>query len=266
MYPGSIPSYNTPIPGETLAAGGHTALHIAEESDLVALATKLGTGSSTPSAGSVLRANGTGTSIWGAVDLKHDVTGIMPVANGGTGNASLSFPSGVETVVGRAVSETLSNKTLTTPAIASFINALHDHTNSAGGGPLGASTVGSSQIVDNSIAFGDLLSTIFSGQVQTQAQTGGAGGTMWWVNLGGIKILWAVSASKASSNPGTAWDWSLPTFFSSVQASFATAFNMTSQANQFIAYASINTTSFSTYFCSPGGAGTTQAALLLIGT
>lgn len=40
-----------------------------------------------------------------------------------------------------AGSETLTNKTLTTPTIASFTNATHDHTNAAGGGTLSASAV-----------------------------------------------------------------------------------------------------------------------------
>lgn len=43
---------------------------------------------------------------------------------------------GVGLVVGTTETQTLSNKTLTTPAIASFINALHDHSNNANGGGL----------------------------------------------------------------------------------------------------------------------------------
>ena len=39
-----------------------------------------------------------------------------------------------------AAAATLANKTLTTPTIASFTNATHNHTNSAGGGQLTAST------------------------------------------------------------------------------------------------------------------------------
>lgn len=57
----------------------------------------------------------------------------------------LSFktnPSGA--FVGDTDSQTLTNKTLTTPTIASFANANHNHTNSAGGGTLALNAFGSS--------------------------------------------------------------------------------------------------------------------------
>lgn len=113
-------------------------MHIAEESDLVALAIKLGTGSSTPSAGSILRANGTGTSVWGAADLKHDVTGILPQANGGTGTTSA-------TGTGKAVYD--SSPAIITPTISDFTNATHNHTNAANGG----STLSSPTIITPTI-------------------------------------------------------------------------------------------------------------------
>jgi len=62
----------------------HTAVEGKQEEEVKAVQTKIGTGSSTPSAGKVLRATGTGTSGWAAADLTADVTGALPVANGGT--------------------------------------------------------------------------------------------------------------------------------------------------------------------------------------
>ena len=43
-------------------------------------------------------------------------------------------------VVGDTSTQTLTNKTLTTPTIASFTNATHNHTNAAGGGQLALTT------------------------------------------------------------------------------------------------------------------------------
>jgi len=108
--------------------------------------TKIGLGTSSPSSGTVLRGNGAGTSVWGDANLTTDVTGVLPVANGGTNasttsaartslgvaigsdvqayNANLTTwqgktaPSG--TVVGDGDTQTLTNKTLTTPVIATF--------------------------------------------------------------------------------------------------------------------------------------------------
>lgn len=48
---------------------------------------------------------------------------------------------GVTTVAGLTETQTFTNKTLTTPTIASFVNATHDHSNAAGGGTIPASSI-----------------------------------------------------------------------------------------------------------------------------
>jgi hypothetical protein len=55
---------------------------------MVALETKLGTGASTPVASTLLRGTGTGTTAFAQANLTTDVTGTLPVANGGTGVTS----------------------------------------------------------------------------------------------------------------------------------------------------------------------------------
>lgn len=160
-FPTSIPTDHNSTGSETLAQAasglGHAALHNDHSDEIVAIATKLGTGSSTPSSGTVLRGTGAGTSGWGDVDLTTDVTGTLPVANGGTGAVShtsgnVLIGAGASPVtsgkaaptgdfVGTSDTQTLSNKTLTTPTIASFVNANHDHEDAAGGGQLGVGSV-----------------------------------------------------------------------------------------------------------------------------
>ena len=54
----------------------------------VAIETKVGTGASTPVASTVLRGTGTGTTAYEQVVLTSDVSGILPIANGGTGNTT----------------------------------------------------------------------------------------------------------------------------------------------------------------------------------
>lgn len=49
-----------------------------------------------------------------------------------------TVPNFSDTLVGLAGSQTLTNKTLTTPVIGDFTNATHNHSNAAGGGSLGA--------------------------------------------------------------------------------------------------------------------------------
>lgn len=63
-FPSSLPSYTTPTSAQTLAAAGHTTLHVTEEADIIGIATKMGIGASTPSNGMALVGNGVGTSAW----------------------------------------------------------------------------------------------------------------------------------------------------------------------------------------------------------
>lgn len=80
-YPGAIPTFAGFTAGHTLAVDNHAAQHNLEQSEIVAIATKIGTGASTPTSGMVLRSNGAGTSVWGQVVLTTDVTGVLPLAN-----------------------------------------------------------------------------------------------------------------------------------------------------------------------------------------
>lgn len=79
-YPAALNNYTG---NETLFVAGHASEHNALEQ-------KLGISASTPIASTVLRGTGTGTSAWGQIVLSTDITGILPVANGGTGVATLT--------------------------------------------------------------------------------------------------------------------------------------------------------------------------------
>jgi len=76
--------------GSTVSLDITAASNNAKNSAIIAIETKVGTGSSTPTANTVLRGTGTGTSAFGQVGLTTDVTGTLPVANGGTGATSLT--------------------------------------------------------------------------------------------------------------------------------------------------------------------------------
>jgi len=159
-FPGALATFAGFVASHTLSVDNHAAQHNLEQAEVLATQTKLGTGSSTPTNGTFLKGNGTGTSAWSALNMATDLTGILPVNNGGTGTNTLSFPAGSDTLVGRASTDTLTNKTLTTPTIGSFANANHDHTSSAGGGALGANSVTTSSITNQSITGTKLINGI----------------------------------------------------------------------------------------------------------
>jgi hypothetical protein len=77
---------------------------------------------------------------------------------------------------------------------------------------------------DGKVDFAALLSTIFSGQVQSQANAGTAGGTIYYVNLGGIKLAWGASNSGLTmATTPVGYGFTLPaSFFSTVQAAIPT--------------------------------------------
>lgn len=63
----------------------------------------------------------------------------------------------------------------------------------------------------------------FQGNVTTLANTGTAGGTMYYINLGGIKMLWGTSgAVSLTATQGTSYSVVMPTgFFSTITMAVA---------------------------------------------
>lgn len=173
-YPGAVASFIGFTAGHSLLQDVHASQHNLEQSEIVAVQTKVGTGASTPTANKVLRATGTGVSIWAQVDMTSDITGVTPVANGGTGTTTLNFPSGSDTLVGRNTSDTLTNKTITTPTISDFSNADHNHANNPGGGQLN----GAAAIVPATLP----ASVMKNGMVKNRQ--GGTVGDNSWATVG----------------------------------------------------------------------------------
>ena len=62
----------------------YAAHHDAPAQAVIAIETKLGTGASTATSNTVLRGTGAGTTAYGQANLATDITGTLPVANGGT--------------------------------------------------------------------------------------------------------------------------------------------------------------------------------------
>ena len=147
--------------------------------------------------------------------------------------------------------------------IANEFNGNIDNANIKSGAAIATSKLAD----DGGIGFAKLLSTIFSGQVTTLTNTGTAGGTMYYINLGGIKLLWGKTASKSVGNGGATWTVTLPTsFFSTVQASVVSQDVLATEIHQNAYISAISTTTLTIGQWSATNGSAQTNSFFLVGT
>lgn len=166
----------SPGSGDPTNNPSHAGLHDNVSGALIAVETKIGTGSSTASSGQVFRGTGTGISAWGQLVLSTDVANfsssdLRGVLSDETGSGVAVFGTS-PTISAPTINSggTWSGSpTITTPTIASFTNSQHNHTNSAGGGQLGTSALANASITPNLLATG--AATALVATAETTATT-----------------------------------------------------------------------------------------------
>lgn len=115
------------------------------------------------------------------------------------------------------------------------------------------------------LSYAALLATIFSSQVQSQANAGTAGGTIYWLNLGGVKIMWAVGASQSTGTGWGSFGFTLPTFFTTVDMAVGGPFNVGGVGQQ-AGNATCSTTAASVFLGTFLSSGTALPVFIAIGT
>lgn len=128
--------------------------------------------------------------------------------------------------------------------------------------------VTTAKIADANVTYAKLLSTIFSGQVQTYTNAGTAGGAGHYVNLGGIKLYWGVTASIATTTTAIAKVINMPaSFFTTVQTAYVGVASLASTPTQATGWADVPTTAYgSIYVWATAGSGSQTVSWLVIGT
>ena len=172
-FPGSLDSFQNPTPFQAVSAA---TVHSSQYSNLndavAAIQTKVGATSSAVTTTHDYKLSGVtgadkasslaGTEVLTNKKLSDSTTSIVDVADNTkvvkfdvagttaiTGTIATAFttaktvtlPDATDTLVGKATTDTLTNKTLTTPTIADLTNATHTHQNNAGGGQLSATSI-----------------------------------------------------------------------------------------------------------------------------
>ena len=264
-YPSATNDTNSP----SLAGGQDN-----QNDAIIAVESLVGTNSSqtTPTAsGNVLQATSATASEWGLLTSSNVSTS--------TGTGDFVFATSPT-----LTSPTINSPTITSPSITGSLGNISTGTITASGlitasngltlptGALftanGGLTVLQSFTATGLVNYADLLSTIFSGQVQSYTNSGTAGGTGYYINLGGIKLCWGNTNQLSSYNAPNYTVVSPSGFFTTVQSAFVTAYNMAANTQQTSSILYGLGTTISVSFISITNSSTAQQAnsWLMIGT
>ena len=214
-YPSSTDDTNSP----SLTGGQDN-----QNDALIAVETLLGnnTTQTTPTAQyNVLQADSATSNVWGLITSNN-----VSSSTGSGGFVLATSPT--------ISSPTISSPTISSPTITGSLGNISTGTITASGAITanGGLTVSSSFTATGLVNYADLLSTIFSGQVQSYTNSGTAGGTFYYINLGGIKLLWGSTSSLNSTTTNAGYTINYPSgFFSNVQSITVTNTNE-NQENQ----------------------------------
>jgi hypothetical protein len=168
----------------------HAGLHTNENAAIIAVETKVGTGSSTPTSGTVLAGSGTGTSAWSS--SLSGLTLITPtLTTGGTWGGSPTITS-----------PTINSPVITNASIT--VDTISGYTTSNSGSIYGISVstgqISSALTLTSTLAVNSTLSTTGQMSIQTTTAPPAAGAT-----TSGIKV-------SSTANFGIFWGSGAPTF------------------------------------------------------
>lgn len=124
-------------------------------------------------------------------DIRTPMSLALPYLYGGASNTAGHLVPNIadDTVALLQAAQTLANKTLTTPTIADFTNATHNHTNATGGGASLGGVLGASMF-----SFVESNTGVWSGDSYASTRAASMTQAKVWLNLSGIMTPFTVAA------------------------------------------------------------------------
>ena len=175
QFPTNLDTFVNPVGTNPVTNPDHAGQHANINDSVKALETKVGKDGSAVTTSHDYKLSGVAgsdkaVSITGTETLTNK-TLTTPVIASLKPDAShtLTMPVATDTLVGKDTTDTLTNKTLTTPTIGSFANANHNHQASAGGGTLDAAAIAAGTIATARLGSGTANNSTFLRGDQTYA-------------------------------------------------------------------------------------------------
>jgi len=236
-YPTSLDNGTSlPYPSstDTLSSPNLSGLADNLNDAIIALETKLGiadANSQTPIAGNLLASTATGESSWSVPYPASTIVGVSDTQT--LTNKTIDFTNNT---ISNIAGANIASQSITATQIA---NATITATQIAN------NTITSNQIANNTIDYANLLPTIFSSQFGSGTNSGTAGGTYQYFNIGGMKFLIGVSAQQTfSPNAATVFSINYPFTFNVVPFGVASFNNFANSSDFSLQIANQTTTSF----------------------
>ena len=180
---------NTTLPNPAANNNTNSPSHASQHGNVndavKAIENKLGSGASVPAAGTLMIGTGAGTSAWSQLTSAQ----LAAVLSDETGSGSLVFAN---------------TPVLITPKIDTIQESTTNNGVTVGGVNLKAGVITTSSAIPTaalqalSVTYPKLAANLFSGQIASFTNPGSAGGTISWLSLGGIKLMWGTGMTSSS--------------------------------------------------------------------